>query len=213
MRAIGFDTETIQGRPYTFQLSCGETRVFYENRSLSPKRLRTAFFNWLLRSSQDGDVLFSYNLAFEIAVLWRDELDILCKNRFAWRAPGVFVRGVAENPTPFFECWLSGKRTVRVVDACKYFGDGERTPLEKVAKAFLAKYRKLKHPTYLGERMPRKSEREYFIKYAMTDAIITEELGKIILQWHETLAELDPWKRGEICPSNRAVCRRRTLRG
>jgi hypothetical protein len=202
-RVWGFDTETVEkgvrygkrmfygGYPYTFQLTCGAIRLYYENPSLSPQRFRRALFNAIGRYCEDGDCLFSYNLTFENAVIFRDHAYFFQLNRIKRFMDGVQVEGVMDDPTPFLSLKFKDGKKVMIIDAAKYFSDGGNITLDTVLKSFTG-IKKLKRPDYLGKRTPEKSEREYFKNYAMVDAIGTEELGKIVKKYHQE-AGLDEW--------------------
>lgn len=199
----GFDTETVEkgvrygkkvyrgGYPYTFQLTSGPVRLYYENPSLDPARFRKAFFSSIERYCNDGDCLFSYNLTFENAVIFRDHAYFFGLNRIKRYMDGVLIEGVMDDPTPFLRLKFKSGKVVMIVDAAKYFSDGGNISLETVLKSF-SKVRKLKRPAYLGKRKPKNGEKEYFKNYAMVDAIGTEELGKIIKKYHQE-AGLTEW--------------------
>lgn len=200
----GFDTETVEkgvkygrriyrgGYPYTFQLTCGDTRLFYENPSLDPARFRRAFFNTVNRYVNDGDVLVSYNLTFENAVLFRDHAYFFALNRIKRYMDGVQVEGVMDDPTPFLRLKFKDGKTVMIIDAAKYFSDGGNISLDTILKGFTA-IRKLKRPDYLGKRKPKPKEKEYFKNYAMVDAIGAEELGKTFIKKYHEEAGLEEW--------------------
>lgn len=178
----GFDTETIKGQPYTFQLSFGDKRIYYEN-VLGNSKFREAFFKTIFKECEDGAIIFSYNLFFEITVLFRDKVELLSKNRFKWFTENYFVEGMVENPTPRMVLYGKNKK-IYFVDASRFFtGDRKIDTLEKVANSYL-EVPKMKRPKYIGERKPKRNELEYFKKYSMIDAYLAEKLGEIIIEYH-----------------------------
>ncbi len=182
---MGFDTETVDGLPFTCQFSTsgGERDVFecYGRSDL----IRDHFSRLLVDAPDRAFILVgAHYLRFDIQVLFRDfpqmfaglgEIDYT-------DAAGVSWRGSTNWPVIFAIARYQGK-TLLLIDTFRFFFGG----LAGVCEALKIKVQKLQRPACIAEnRAPTPKEMPYFLKYAMTDSDAVLE----ILQWIDHIWEL-----------------------
>lgn len=192
-KPIGFDMETVEkrggGHPYTFQIVKGPIRIYQVFPSQNASLVRNSLLKILNKVSEEGDFVVSYNLAFDVGTgLFRDSLGLFKKSSFRVKA-GIKnwrIEGVLSGHTPFIHLYF-GYKKLTMIDGAKYFG-GEGIRLDDVSKMFKG-FRKLEPPKYLGQRFPKPREEKHFKAYAMRDAEVCEEIGKVVAQWHQTAGQ------------------------
>jgi hypothetical protein len=189
---IGFDTETVQAGPhnaqypYTAQFCLESGTEFYLiNPTLSPKRMREMCCRWLWRYFPHGGVLNAFNLPFDAEqAFFRDRLQVTKDRIFerfqVTRAHWFVLKGNLGEGTPFLEIHFSDGRHGVFIDSAKFF---EGMNLAGIS-ARHTNLKKLERPKYLGKRKPNDKEAARFREYAMVDARVCVELGKIIRQYH-----------------------------
>ncbi len=170
---VGGDTETVKGKPYTFQLYSKEKSVMKYTNS---KRIWNDFLDAVF-TFPDNSIFYFHNLEFDLPILFFPFLDSFKESSFSLEAKEVSVK-ILYGKVCYAEINLFGKH-YEIVDTFAYF----KSSLAMLAKTFKLS-RKLEKPDGLGERRYNGKERAYFEKYAMEDARITYELGILIQQFH-----------------------------
>jgi hypothetical protein len=172
----GADTETINGRPYTFQLWGDNYKgvVFVTGANITERFLETLWDH----VPTDARV-FLHNLEFDLPVLFFPFLDQFAKsNAFTMKAPGFECR-VFFSKVNFAEVKLKG-RTWFLVDTFAFF----KASLDSLARTFKLP-EKMAHPKKLGQVRYRGAALEYFKRYALRDAQTAAALGREIMGFHK----------------------------
>jgi hypothetical protein len=178
----GGDTETMRGRPISFQ--------FYgENRSdmifISDADKATSILLKWCKSlpSRAQHVVYVHNLEFDmVSFFWdhRDELVAQRSGEFDFTIDGWRIHGAYGAPT---FCYLSDSgenKSVILVDSFSYY----RASLAKAADVFCPGLPKLKAPDGLGEKLFKRND-EQFIDYAMRDSVIAYHIGVALEKLHD----------------------------
>lgn len=178
----GGDTETMKGRPISFQ--------FYgDNLSdmifISDADKATSILLKWCKSLQSRalHVVYVHNLEFDmVSFFWdhRDELVTQRSGEFDFTIDGWRIKGAYGAPT-FCRITDSGEnRVILLVDSFSYY----RASLAKAAEVFCPDLPKLKRPDGLGEKLFKRNDEE-FIDYAMRDSIIAYHIGLSLEKLHD----------------------------
>lgn len=181
---FGGDTETVNGRPLSLQLSDGtDTTLLWvdEHNALD------AFVGYFAgRLSSRVNVCYFHHLAYDIIVLCYPFYKEIGKStqapfettgrvgRHRWRLKVWFGK----------RCWARlwiGTRRVWLLDSWAFVG----CSLEKIALKLNLPMQKLAKPPYLGQRAPTEDERPAFEAYAKADAAVAYHVGRWIIQQHQ----------------------------
>lgn len=180
MRPVGFDSETIRGKPMTLQ--------FYTDRkqsivAVTEDNAEKKFFILLEDYSTNDNILtvvFGHHLAFDMLSAFPNRMGEFSDGYFEFSSHGWFLTGVYGRPT-FCKC-SKGRRRVLIVDTGRFARAG--TSLAEISASYTPHLPKLRMPEGLGQK--RFSVRDpAFASYAIRDAEIAYEFGKIIIAWHE----------------------------
>jgi hypothetical protein len=183
LKLMVWDTETINGDPYSCQFFDGETAVMSYQKQ---EDVLTTFIKYVRKRQVPGyqTYIFAHGLDFDLPVLFHAHHKQFIKNQFYIR----FDRLGAE-----FECF-TGKMTFAKMytpEGMVYIYDTFRFVLCSLAKAcedLRLPVQKLPRPPYLGQREPTREERPSFEKYAMADVYA---LWELVLWIVERARELD----------------------
>lgn len=178
----GGDTETMRGRPISFQ--------FYgENLShmifiTDPQKATSILLGWCRRlPSRVQHVVYIHNLEFDmVSFFWdhRNELVASRSGEFDFIIDDWRIRGAYGAPTFCRITDSSENRTIIFVDSYSYY----RASLAKAATLFCPTLPKLERPDGLGEKLFKRNDEE-FIEYAMRDAIIAYHIGVSLEKLHD----------------------------
>lgn len=178
----GGDTETMRGRPISFQ--------FYGlNRSdmifiADPQKATGTLLNWCKRlPSRCYHVVYVHNLEFDmVSFFWdhRDELVSTRSGEFDFVIGEWRIQGAYGAPTFCRIMDNSGNRVIMLVDSFSYY----RASLAKAAEVFCPDMPKLKAPDGLGDKLFKRTD-EAFIEYAMRDSIIAYHIGLSLEKLHD----------------------------
>lgn len=176
-KTFGFDTETVNGEPYTLQLCDGErAELWYANRRTILRR----FLTYLDEHANQGrpNVVWGHNLEFDLAVLFRAHLERFVYDR--WTADTWGWKWDVFCGARHFAFVTKGKTRVMVLDTFAFFP----TSLAKVAKTLGLSVGKMNPPAGLGER---RLTGHGFEEYAKRDAVLAREVGERILAFQRDL--------------------------
>ncbi len=171
---IGFDVETVKGEIYSLQLDSTRDRVFQVVKGWTEEEILNFIFKHVRQ--KEFACLFAHNLSFDLGVAFNDLCYYKPKERY-----GYNFRILYPHPVYMRVHDPKKRKTLQFMDTIAYFKES----LDGVAKTFDLKVRKLKHPSYLGERQPKKKEMTKFKKYAMVDAEIVGKVGTKIASIHQ----------------------------
>ncbi|MFH8119888.1 MAG: DNA polymerase [Candidatus Aenigmatarchaeota archaeon] len=193
---FGLDTETYQTidrvKPFSIQLYSSEYKAFSMIENWSERERIEYFFKICTRLKTNKLILFSFNLQYDISVLFPSillynsahllPLPIRRKESFRFKLDKYYIRIIYSHPCFLEIAKKNRSKRIRIIfiDLAAFF----HSSLEKIAEEFNLP-RKLEKPEYLGLRKPTRKELDYFIKYAMQDAKICYYLGKILISWHK----------------------------
>jgi len=179
IRIFGGDTETVNGDPWTLQLSNGDESMI---KKITPKTIFPEMMNWLKpRAREHGvNLVFFHNLNFDLRVLFHENLrdiydqynDIRLK-KDGWKIKILFGKVNCADLTK------DGLK-IRLLDSMAFCPPGSRS-LKVALKIFGVDGNKLKQPKGLGEK---KLWGQDFRTYALNDAIVEQKLGVEILALH-----------------------------
>lgn len=171
VKVYGFDTETVKGRIFSIQVHGEDCKLYQEVYGWAEKEILD-----FLYSKFAGCYLYAHNLSFDLGVSFGD---MIIENEKKFHYFNYF--GTIIYPNPCYAMFSKNKQGVMTfADTMPFF----KMSLMKAAE-FIGYKKKLKRPSYLGERKPFKHEYPYFKKYAMMDAEICFELAKKIKKLHE----------------------------
>lgn len=178
----GGDTETMRGRPISFQFY-GENRsdmIFIPD----PAKATSILLKWCKSlPSRTHHVVYVHNLEFDMVSFFWDHRTALVSTRsgeFDFVVDGWRVQGAYGAPTFCRMTDSGGNRVVMFVDSFSYY----RASLAKAADVFCPDLPKLKTPEGLGEKMFTKKD-DKFIEYAMRDSIIAYYIGLSLEKLHD----------------------------
>lgn len=181
VEGIGVDTETIHGRPLSFQFfskSLGISEIVFLK---SEKQATSTFFRWLdsLPATQNRHyVLFGHNLAFDMVSFFYDrhqrlrEDSIKGETWYGWKVDVVYA-------AVRFAVFRKQSRSITLIDTGAYFV----TKLANLAEIFCPDLPKLDAPAGIGQRHFTRQNKA-FCKYAMRDAEIAYYTGLFLLERH-----------------------------
>ena len=173
---IGFDTETVQGKPHTLQL-CNDgidATLFY----VSEWNILDTFLKYIEMTGHNKFLVYAYYLYFDLAILFSEYIFAFRKSEVnldlgnGWTAEIIYGKinfGVIKHKQKKIE--------VKLIDIWAFFKGG----LAKAAKDLGIPVEKMKKPSGLGER---KLKSQYFEKYAKVDAVLAFLIGTIIKDAH-----------------------------
>lgn len=173
----GADSETVKGKPFTFQLFGDGIEVIHP---VEDRYATRDFFRALARLPSSGRrraVLFVHNLEFDLISFFYDRHTELLEEEFYFKYNGWTIEGIYANVK--FATLHKGHRTIKLIDTYAYF----QTSLAKLANLFCPDLPKLQMPPRLGEYRYSIHNRQ-FSAYAMRDAEITYHVGQRITQFH-----------------------------
>lgn len=181
----GFDTETLEGPPMTFQFfgNLGTSKIEGEIEFLGKKKPTDIFFkkmNEYYKNCQGKDIiLFGFNLKFDLLGIFHNVHDKLVGSEFEFEHSGWKVTGVYDKV--FFAILRKDRIKITIIDAYLYYSG---TSLQKIGLVICPNLPKLEMPVGLGSKMFFPKDKD-FIEYAMRDAEIAYYLGLEIMNWHK----------------------------
>lgn len=179
-KVVGFDSETLQGPPITFQFWSATAREVNDCVFIG-KRSPTDVFLRALKKLHPGRYrMYGHNLEFDmLSALWdvRDKIrdgsiDLEIGD---WTISGRYSK-------PVFATFDDGERYIEAVDSILWF----QTSLERAAELVCPDLPKLTRPPGLGITLYTKADTK-FVVYAMRDAEVAYFLGEAIERFHEEL--------------------------
>lgn len=180
MIVIGADSETLHGRPMSFQFYSSELkhRVIVAANSKNALRIFFHYLDSLPRYPHGRQyVMFVHNLEFDLIEFFYGYHIQFTNEEFNFEYNGWCVSGVYAQVV-FCRCEKRGQ-VVHLIDTFAYF----KSSLAKLATQFCPHLPKLKMPAGLGEKLFSTKNVE-FVQYAMRDAEIAHALGEHILGMH-----------------------------
>lgn len=180
VNVIGFDSETLQGPPITFQFWSPHYKRI-SGCTFIGKRSPTKVFLGELQKLPPGRYrMYGFNLEFDmLSVLWDVRSDIRDGNINLeignWKINGRYSK-------PIFATFSDGRRHIEVVDAMLWF----MTSLEKAGQLVCPHLPKLVRPAGLGETLYTAKDKD-FVEYANRDAVVAYHLGEAIEKFHREL--------------------------
>lgn len=174
VKIIGGDTETFEGRPFSFQFfykGCGEI-IFVDHEKATRK-----FLEWL-DCLEDGEyVIYFHNLVYDLISLFYDQRLIFAAEDFdvkiqEWRITGIYAQLA-------FATLIKDRKIVHLRDTHAFF----KTKLSALAEKFCPDLPKLNAPEGLGEKIFTRNDKD-FCDYSMRDAEITYHVGNVLVNWH-----------------------------
>lgn len=181
---IGFDSETLQGPPITFQFFSNEFKRINGCVFIGKKSAIKTFLSQLKKLPPGRYRMYGHNLEFDmLSALWEMRSRIRDGNiEFKvgdWEIWGRYSK-------PVFACFDDGKRNIELVDSFLWF----MTSLDNAMKLVCPKVAKYQRPAGLGLTLYT-SRDTGFVKYALRDAEGAYYLGKAIEKFHQEL-EVSP---------------------
>ena len=183
---MGFDTETVEGLPYTCQMadSAGNSEVVecYGRAEVVRAQFAKLFDKLPARGFA---VAAAHYLRFDIQVLFRDRPEFFAGiGEVNWKDEnGLHWKGSSGWPTIFAIVRYQGK-TLLLLDTFRFFFGG----LARVCKDLNIETQKLERPACIAEnRAPTPAELEYFLDYALTDAVAVLD----VLRWVVKIWEME----------------------
>jgi hypothetical protein len=177
---IGFDTETCEGPPITFQCYSEQLPRINACVFCDGENILTEFLKHLGRNLGSGEyVLYGHNLKFDLLSLFYPVKEQLVAKRgeFTMRVGEWEITGIYGTPT--FCRLVNGNCQVYIVDGFSWF----RTSLAKLADLICPGLPKLEHPEGLGTKKFSPKD-DIFIAYAMRDAEVSYHEGLAIDAMH-----------------------------
>lgn len=180
MDVIGFDSETLQGPPITFQFYSPQYKRISDCVFIGKRNPTEVFLSQLSKLPSGRYRMYGHNLEFDmLSALW----DVRAKIRDGninlkigkWSINGRYSK-------PVFAVFEDGDRYIELVDSFLWF----MTSLEKAAELVCPDLPKLLRPAGLGITLYKKTDTT-FIKYAMRDAEVAYHLGLAIEKFHDEL--------------------------
>lgn len=180
----GGDTETMGGRPITFQFYSEQPNrdeLIWIHDEEDAAHLLLKWCKSL--KSHAHHVVYVHNLQFDmVSFFWnvKEELVSTSSGEFEFEYEGWRVSGVYGAPTYAKLTDASSHRTVFFVDSYSYY----RAGLAAAAQVFCPDLPKLEAPEGLGERFftPRDTK---FVEYAMRDAVVAYHIGVALEALHQ----------------------------
>lgn len=175
---IGFDSETLQGPPITFQFYSEDCRRINGCYFIKRRSAITSFLARLSKLPSGNYRMYGHNLEFDmLSVLWEVRAKIRDGNIDLkvgdWEIVGRYSK-------PIFCVFSDGKRRIELVDSFLWF----MTSLERAGEVVCPDLPKLVRPKGLGLTLYT-AQSKGFVPYAMRDAEIAYFLGKAVERFHE----------------------------
>ncbi len=185
MRMVVFDTETVDGEPYTLQIADadGVELVYVSRETILP-----AFLDALrCRGGSSGpNLAWAHHLEFDFGVIFVEEPGI-------WRARKGHIETTLADGTrvelaynhlhsPFHHL-IVGSQHWLLLDTMSFI----RLSLDAACRRLRLPVQKLPRPGYLGTRAPTRAEQPDFEAYAKNDAAATYALAEYLVARHREL--------------------------
>jgi len=177
-RIFGFDTETVNGLPYTLQFYDGKKdEIIYVNKN----NVLDKFLNFMKSKIVSGipNVVYAHNLLFDISVLLiKYHKLFLNRTTLKIKYKDVDIEFVIGKVVFGYFNFKKLKKKITMLDTGAFFVGQS---LEYVSKELGLTQVKMKKPSYLGLRKPKtKDEKKYFEQYAKNDAVVVYNIGQWI---------------------------------
>lgn len=180
LRCLGFDTETVEGPPCTFQIygeNVSEVVYLYD---AAPSEVFCALLERYV-APRETIVLWAHNYGFDLPSCLYDIAERLATTRFDFAVHGWKFRGVRKQGGAMFAHLIGpGRRRVELRDTMRFY----QGSLDNVGKLVRPDLPKLERLDWLGKRQPVRGDRA-FEAYAMRDAELAYYIGREIMGWHE----------------------------
>jgi hypothetical protein len=180
VNVIGFDSETLQGPPITFQFFSPHFKRITGCTFIGKRSPMKVFLEQLGKLPSGNYRMYGHHLEFDmLSVLWDRRADIRDGNINMmvgnWKIEGRYSK-------PIFAVFSDGARRIELVDSMLWF----MTSLEKAGKLVCPHLPKLIRPAGLGTTMYKPSDKR-FVEYAMRDAEVAYFLGEAVEKFHREL--------------------------
>ena len=174
--SIGADTETFNGQPFVMQFASKSLKL--EKFIWCNGKTSTRKFLEFCDSLDIGNyVMWFHNLDYDMVSIFYDRHIILKNEEFSFEAHGWTVEGVYSSIC--FANLKKGNKVIHIRDTFAYY----KTSLAKLADMFCPELPKLSKPKELGDKIYTADDKE-FCEYAMRDSVITDVVGRYILERH-----------------------------
>lgn len=181
--AIGVDSETIHGKPFTFQFFSKDIkleRIIWLRKPANATRDFFAFCDSLPATRDRHYVFFGHNLAFDLVSFFYDRHHRLREEKISekWHGWNVEIVYAAVR----FATFKKSHKQITVIDTGAYFSSPPRS-LAQLAEIFCPDLPKLAMPKDLGNKRFTAKD-AHFCAYAMRDSEIAYYLGLFLLAQH-----------------------------
>ena len=198
MFVYGLDTETCKGEPICYQFSDGkEDKISFVNR----KNITSKFLDYLDTLKQghsNKSVIYVLNLLFDFCQIFYPYWETLIiqeqeKGQFEFKIDGWNIKGFITEDSQFAEL-KKKKKLFWFIDIGRFFIG---ISLDKAIKNLLREKGKEKAPKNLGLKKYKKSDKK-FVKYALWDVRKTQEIGKLITDFHTEWDVTQTWSIAQL---------------
>ena len=180
LSVVGFDSETLQGPPITFQFYSEHTPVINGVVFIGKRKAIDVFLSQLSKLPAGEYRVYGHNLEFDmLSALWEKRAEIRDGNIDLkiglWTISGRYSK-------PIFAVFDDGTRYIELVDSILWF----MTSLDSASKLVCPHLPKLVRPAGLGTTLYTPKDTD-FCAYALRDAEAAFFLGVAIEKFHTEL--------------------------
>lgn len=182
--AVGVDSETLHGKPISFQFyskEIGLEKIVWVKDEKKATQLFFEFCDSLAATRDRHYVFFGHNLGFDLISFFYDryarfrEESIRGETWNGWKVEIVYA-------AVRFATFKKAHRSITLIDTGAYFSSPPR-PLWQLAEIFCPTLPKLNAPKGLGSKRFSASDKQ-FCAYAMRDSEIAYYVGLFLLERH-----------------------------
>jgi hypothetical protein len=170
------DTETVKGEPYTIQLFDGQTMSYTLH---SNEDILETFVKYVRKRTQKDafNLVYFHGLDFDAPVLLHEHHRLFVDNDFKVSIGNLMTYWEVKCGKFTFADMFCPEGQVRIYDTYRFV----MTSLSKACIDLKLPFKKVKAPSYLGERKPKSHEMKAFQEYAIGDVYALWELANWVL--------------------------------
>lgn len=184
---FGADTETVNGDPYTFQVSSDgkQADLVFVNR----ENVLDKFLEYIEPRLLEGhvNIMYFHNLAFDLPVLLRNFHNLFVtsgKLQLEYKRAkfDCIVKKVY-----FGRIYFPDKKTLTLVDSYAFFTGTGKRGLSSLAESLNLPFKKQERQKNIGKKKYKRGTAEYkrFVEYAKADAVVEWHLGDWIVNQYK----------------------------